>query len=336
MSAFFLTGALMFIDVADILVKAGNGGKGCVSFRREKYVPRGGPDGGDGSKGGDIIVIADTHLKSLMDYQYKKVYKAQNGFPGEGRDCYGKKGEDVILRFPVGTTITNKETEELIVDLTNDGQEFVLLRGGIGGKGNARFANSINQTPYYAQPGLPGEEISIHLELKLIADVGIIGFPNIGKSSLISRITNARPKIADYPFTTLVPNLGVVNYKNDKQFVVADVPGIIENAHLGQGLGHQFLRHVERTTVLIHMLDVSDFKSMDPKEAYDVLNNELALYNEEILEKKQLIVFNKIDTLHDRSILQKYSEVFNEKVFYISAVTGEGVEALMAELVTYL
>jgi GTP-binding protein len=183
---------------------------------------------------------------------------------------------------------------------------------------------------------LPGEEISIHLELKLIADVGIIGFPNIGKSSLISRITNARPKIADYPFTTLVPNLGVVNYKNDKQFVVADVPGIIENAHLGQGLGHQFLRHVERTTVLIHMLDVSDFKSMDPKEAYDVLNNELALYNEEILEKKQLIVFNKIDTLHDRSILQKYVEGFNEKVFFISAVTGEGVEDLMAELVTYL
>ncbi len=326
----------MFIDVADIAVKAGNGGKGCVSFRREKYVPRGGPDGGDGGKGGDIIIIADTHLKSLMDYQYKKVYKAQNGLPGEGRDCYGKKGEDVILRFPVGTTIFNKETDELVIDLISDGQEFVLLRGGIGGKGNARFANSVNQTPYYAQAGLPGEEMNIHLELKLIADVGIIGFPNIGKSSLISRITNARPKIADYPFTTLVPNLGVVNYKNDKQFVVADVPGIIENAHLGQGLGHQFLRHVERTRVLIHMVDISDFKQMEPKQAYDVLNNELALYNETILEKKQLIVFNKIDTLHDRSILKKYSKEFSEKVFFISAVTGEGVEELMAELVTYL
>ncbi|MDD4526530.1 MAG: GTPase ObgE [Candidatus Margulisbacteria bacterium] len=326
----------MFIDVADILVKAGNGGKGCVSFRREKYIPRGGPDGGDGSKGGDIVVVADAHLKSLMDYQYKKVYKAQNGGAGEGRDRYGKKGEDITLKFPVGTTISNKETGETIVDLIEDKQEFVILRGGIGGKGNARFANSVNQTPYYAQPGLPGEEMKIHLELKLIADVGIIGLPNIGKSSLISRVTNARPKIADYEFTTLVPNLGVVNYKNDKQFVIADVPGIIENAHLGQGLGHQFLRHVERTRVLIHLLDVSDFKQMEPKKAYDVLNNELSLYNKDILEKKQLVVFNKIDVLHDRSILQEYSQEFDTKVFFISAVTGEGIEELMTELVTYL
>ncbi len=326
----------MFIDVADIFVKAGNGGKGCVSFRREKYVPKGGPDGGDGSKGGDIVVIADDHLKSLMDYQYKKVYKAQHGGDGEGRDCYGKKGEDVILRFPIGTSIFNKETGELLVDLVENNQRVVLLRGGIGGKGNARFANSVNQTPYYAQGGLPGEEMNIHLELKLIADVGIVGLPNIGKSSLISKVTNARPKVADYSFTTLVPNLGVVNYKNDKQFVIADVPGIIENAHQGQGLGHQFLRHIERTRVLIHLLDASEFKQMEPKKAFDVLNNELFLYNKEILSKKQLIVFNKIDTLHDRSVLDEYSQEFSEKVFYISAVTGEGVDELMAELVRYL
>lgn len=326
----------MFIDVADILVKAGSGGKGCVSFRREKYVPKGGPDGGDGGKGGNIIVRADSRLKSLMDYQYKKKYKAQNGFPGEGRDCYGKKGEDVVLSFPIGTTITNNETDEVVIDLAKEGQEFVLLKGGIGGKGNARFANSVNQTPYYAQSGLPGEEMNIHLELKLIADVGIIGLPNIGKSSFISRVTNARPKIADYPFTTLVPNLGVVNYKNEKQFVIADVPGIIENAHLGQGLGHQFLRHIERTSVLVHMLDVSEVRQMDPIKAYEILNNELSLYNKDILNKKQIIVFNKIDTLYDRSILNKYSKAFQEKVFCISAVTGEGIEELLAQLVSCL
>lgn len=326
----------MFIDVADILVKAGSGGKGCVSFRREKYVTKGGPDGGDGGKGGNIIVRADSRLKSLMDYQYKKKYKAQNGFPGEGRDCYGKKGEDVVLSFPIGTTITNNETDEVVIDLAKEGQEFVLLKGGIGGKGNARFANSVNQTPYYAQSGLPGEEMNIHLELKLIADVGIIGLPNIGKSSFISRVTNARPKIADYPFTTLVPNLGVVNYKNEKQFVIADVPGIIENAHLGQGLGHQFLRHIERTSVLVHMLDVSEVRQMDPIKAYEILNNELSLYNKDILNKKQIIVFNKIDTLYDRSILNKYSKAFQEKVFCISAVTGEGIEELLAQLVSCL
>jgi GTP-binding protein len=319
----------MFIDVADIIVKAGNGGKGCVSLRREKFVPKGGPDGGDGGKGGDILVKADNSLKSLMDYQYKKTYKAQNGMPGEGRDCSGKKGEDTILRFPVGTTIYDKKTGVVLVDLIEDGQEFVLAKGGIGGKGNARFANSVNQTPYYAQSGLPGEEVTIHLELKLIADVGVIGLPNIGKSSLVSFVTNAKPKIANYPFTTLVPNLGVIKFKNEKQIVIADVPGIIENAHLGQGLGHQFLRHVERTKVLIHMLDVSDFKQMNPKEAYDLINNEMSLFNQTMKNKKQIIVFNKIDTLHDRSVLENYSREFDAEIFNISAVTGEGVEQLL-------
>ncbi len=327
----------MFIDVADIEIKSGNGGQGCISFRREKYVPRGGPDGGDGGKGGDIILKADSRLKSLMDFHYKKIYKAQSGLPGEGRDCYGKKGEDIVLSLPIGTTITNNENDgDIIVDLIEAGQEYVLAKGGFGGKGNARFANSVNQTPYYSQPGTPGEEFNIHLELKMIADVGIIGLPNIGKSSFISRVTNAKPKIANYPFTTLVPNLGVVNYKGEKQFVIADVPGIIEDAHEGHGLGYQFLRHVERTRVLVHMLNVSDFKTMNPKEAFDMLNRELGLYNEEILDKKQLIVFNMIDTLQDRSVLDEYRKEFNERVFYISAVTGEGVDVLLAELVKFV
>jgi GTPase len=328
--------SVMFIDIADISVKAGNGGKGCISFRREKYIPKGGPDGGDGGDGGNVIIKTDRRLKSLMDFQYKTLYKANNGMQGEGKNCSGKKGEDIVLKVPVGTIIFDKDSNEIIIDLSSDEQAIVLAKGGLGGKGNSRFATSVNQVPYYSQPGLPGEERNIHLELKLIADVGIIGMPNVGKSSFISKVTNAKPKIANYPFTTLVPNLGVINYKNDKQIVIADVPGIIENAHLGQGLGHQFLRHVERTSVLIHMLDVSDFKEMEPIMAYNLLNKEMNLYNKLISSKKQIIVFNKIDTIFNKDILNEYKKQFQEKVFYVSAVTGEGIDDVLSELINYL
>ncbi len=323
----------MFIDIAHIYVKAGDGGPGSVSFRREKFVPKGGPDGGDGGKGGDIVFISDHNLRSLMDFNYKNKYKAQDGVPGDRRNMFGKDGENMEIRVPVGTLLKDKLTEEIIHDFQVDNEIFILAHGGKGGKGNSHFATSVNQTPYYAQKGLAGEERDVIMELKLIADVGIIGYPNVGKSSIISKITNSRPKIADYPFTTLVPNLGVVKYKDDKQFVIADVPGLIENAHTGQGLGHQFLRHVERTTLLVHVLDVADFYDRDVVKDYKVINQELVLFNPDILKKEQIVVFNKIDAVEDRSRLEKLKKKFkNHSVYMISAATGEGIDALLAEI----
>jgi len=318
----------MFIDKADISIKSGDGGKGAVSFRREKFVAKGGPDGGDGGRGGDVIFLADHNLKSLMDFHYKREYKANSGENGSKKNMSGSDAEDLIIRIPVGTLI--KDLEGTIVhDFTKDAESVKIAKGGLGGKGNARFATSTNQVPYYAQKGLAGIQMDIVLELKLLADVGIIGFPNVGKSSIISRITNSRPKIADYPFTTLIPNLGVVKYE-DKQFIIADIPGLIENSHTGQGLGHQFLRHVERSAILLHVLDVSDFYDRNVVEDFKIINQELALYNPDILKKEQIIVFNKIDIVENPDKLEKLRKKFKKyQIVSISAVTGEGIETLL-------
>ncbi|HSE83689.1 MAG TPA: GTPase ObgE, partial [Thermodesulfobacteriota bacterium] len=264
-----------FIDEAKINVKSGRGGNGCASFRREKYVPRGGPNGGDGGDGGDVIVIAKENMTSLLDYRYKRHYRAESGEHGKGKDQHGKSAPPLLIPVPIGTVIKDLSTERILGDLTEDGQTLVVAKGGRGGKGNARFATSTNQAPKKAEPGEEGEEKDLLLELKLLADVGIIGFPNAGKSTLISRISAARPKIADYPFTTLVPNLGVVSYGENKTFVVADIPGLIKGAHEGTGLGIKFLRHIERTRILIHLLDLSPFTERDPIEDYHAMNEEL-------------------------------------------------------------
>lgn len=323
----------MFIDIAEIKVKAGDGGAGKVGFRREKFVPKGGPDGGDGGRGGDIVFQADHNLKSLMDFSYETDYRAENGQAGDYRDRSGKSGKDLIVRVPIGTLIHDETTKGLLVDLEEEGQTFIAVKGGLGGRGNARFATSTNQTPFYAQKGLSGELKHLKLELKLIADVGIMGFPNVGKSSLIANVTHSRPKIADYPFTTLVPNLGVVKYKDGRQFVMADIPGIIENAHLGQGLGHQFLRHVERCRVLLHVVDVSGFSGRDPLDDISILNNELKAFNPELANRPQIVVFNKIDVLEDRAPLKALAKKLKGvHVFMISAATGEGTDALLDEL----
>lgn len=320
----------MFIDIAKIELASGNGGPGCVSFRREKFVPKGGPDGGDGGKGGSIVFISDHNLKSLMDFSYRKKYRAPNGQPGERRNKYGKNGDDLLIHVPVGTIIKRMDDDELLMDFTEDGQQYHVVAGGAGGNGNSKFATSINQVPYYAQKGLPGESLEVVLELKLIADVGIIGFPNVGKSTLISVLTESKPKIADYPFTTLVPNLGVMKFKQDKQIVIADLPGIIEDAHNGHGLGHQFLRHVERTKLLLHVLDVSDYYQRDVYEDYKLINKELELFNPEILKKKQIIVFNKLDAVQNMSRLEKIRGKFKDTTFIeVSAITGEGMDRLI-------
>ncbi len=324
----------MFIDEAVIEVEAGAGGDGCVSFRREKHVPRGGPDGGDGGRGGDVILVAAPHLNTLLDYHYKTRYRAERGGAGSGSNRKGRNGKSITLRVPVGTLVYDADTGELLADLARPNQRFVVARGGRGGRGNAHFANSVRQTPRFAEKGLPGEKRRIRLELKLLADVGIVGMPNAGKSTLISRISAARPKIADYPFTTLVPNLGVVQYQ-DFSFVVADIPGLIEGAHAGAGLGHQFLRHVERARLLLYLLDASPFAEHEPLHAFEILKKELRLYKPELLEKPALVALNKIDTLHDRDVLIPIREALESQgyeVFLVSAYTGEGLDALVARM----
>ncbi len=324
----------MFIDEAEIEVEAGAGGDGCVSFRREKYVPRGGPDGGDGGRGGDIILLADPHLTTLMDFRYKTRYKAERGGAGSGSTRKGRNGASLTLRVPVGTLVYDTETGDLLADLARPHQKFVVARGGRGGRGNAHFTTPTRQAPRLAEKGLPGENRRIRLELKLLADVGIVGLPNAGKSTLISRITAARPKIGDYPFTTLVPNLGVVKYQ-EHHFVVADIPGLIEGAHEGAGLGHQFLRHVERARLLLYLLDVSPFTDTPPLQAFETLRNEMEQFNPDLLTKPALIALNKIDTLHDRAELQPLIETLSQQgyeVIPISAYTGEGLEVLLARL----
>jgi GTP-binding protein len=324
-----------FVDEAKIYVKSGRGGRGCVSFRREKFVPRGGPNGGDGGDGGDVIVIGRENMTSLLDYHYKQHYRAQNGEHGKGKDQHGKNAPPLLVPVPIGTVVRDFFTGEILGDITEDNQTLVVARGGHGGRGNARFATSTNQAPRCAQPGEEGEEKTLILELKLLADVGIIGFPNAGKSTLISRISAARPKIADYPFTTLIPNLGVVSYNEGKTFVVADIPGLIEGAHEGAGLGTRFLRHIERTKVLIHLLDLSPFTERDPIDDYRIMNEELEAYSPELKNKPQIIAPNKIDIAEAKEKLEEIKTHFKNlgiKVFPTSSATGEGVKELIEEV----
>jgi len=319
------------IDQAEIEVKSGDGGRGVATFRHEKYVPRGGPDGGDGGRGGDVIIEADKDIGSLMKYRHQRHFKAGDGARGQGQKKYGKSGEDVVINLPVGTVIRDKETGEILADLSHDGERVVVAKGGKGGLGNPHFAGSTNQAPRLAQVGVPGETKTLSLELKLIADAGIIGLPNAGKSSLLAAISAARPKVADYPFTTLEPALGVVQ-AGGRSWVVADVPGLIEGAHLGKGLGLQFLRHVARTRVLVHLIDGS---STEPVNDMVKINTELLLYDPLLARKQQIVVINKIDlpVVKDRiPVLKEMFKAAGHKALFISAATGEGVDSLLAEL----
>jgi GTP-binding protein len=313
-------------------VKAGDGGNGCVSFRREKFVPRGGPNGGDGGKGGDVILQADAQLTTLLDLTYPRPFRAPKGSHGKGKDQTGKNGEGLIIRVPVGTLVRDDQTEEVLQDLLFDGQRFVAAEGGRGGRGNARFATSTHRAPRRAEKGEKGLERSLRLELKLLADAGLIGYPNVGKSTLLSRISSARPKIADYPFTTLVPNLGVVTREGHRSFVVADIPGLIEGASKGAGLGLTFLRHVERTRLLIHLLDISEGASRDAVKDFHALNLELKAYDPSLQKKAQLVALNKIDlpSVRERATsVEKQFERMGHRLYLISGQTGEGLEDLI-------
>lgn len=318
----------MFIDQATIYVKSGNGGNGIVSFRREKYIPKGGPDGGNGGNGGSIIVRADKQLATLMDFRYRRRYMAPDGLGGQGANKTGKSGEDIILLVPVGTIINDHDSGKQIADLIAGGDEIVIAKGGRGGKGNAEFATSTRQAPRIAQPGTPGEEKTLDLQLKLLADVGLIGFPNAGKSTLISRISAAKPKIADYPFTTLIPNLGIVRFGEYKSFVVADMPGLIEGAHAGKGLGIRFLQHIERTRVLVFLIESI---SEDPLKDYETLFSELRLYSQSLTKKPHIVAITKIDLADKKRVAALKKAGFKKTipVFMISAVTGDGLQELL-------
>lgn len=322
----------MFIDYAEIELKAGNGGDGAVTFRREKYVPKGGPSGGNGGKGGNIIVQADSNLFTLLDIRYKRIYKAGNGAPGASSLKDGRNGEDVLIKLPVGTMIKDAVTKELIADLSSPGKKIILAKGGKGGKGNSNFATPTRRTPRFAEPGREGELKNIILELKLIADVGLVGLPNAGKSTLISTISAARPKIADYPFTTLEPNLGIVDYKEYKSFTVADIPGIIEGAHLGKGLGLKFLRHIERTKILLFIIDIT---SDDYNRDFDVLYNELKRYSKVLVKKKIIVSLSKTDLIQEKEIKKiansKLKKI-NSPVLIFSSATRYGIRELIDKL----
>jgi GTPase len=329
----------MFIDEVRIQVKAGDGGNGCISFRREKFIPKGGPSGGDGGRGGDITLVASPHYNTLLHFRFNPEHKAERGRHGEGSNKTGRDGSSVEIPVPVGTAVYDEESGELLYDFTAPGDRYVVARGGRGGRGNARFATSTNQTPRVAEPGRIGDERRLRLELKLLADAGLVGFPNAGKSTLISRISAARPKIADYPFTTLEPNLGVVSVYEHRTFVVADIPGLIEGAHEGHGLGHAFLRHIERTRLLVHLVDVSESSGRDPADDFRVILEELASFSEDLAAKPMIVVATKIDAAQDPGRLDRVRSLAAERdlPFYaISSVTGEGVERLkhaMAERV---
>ena len=320
----------MFIDEVNIQIKAGGGGNGCLAFRREKFVPRGGPSGGDGGRGGDVILTASEHHNTLLHFRFNPEHKAERGRHGEGSNRTGRDGSSVELPVPIGTVVYDADTGEQLFDFTSAGQTFVVARGGRGGKGNARFATSTHQAPTEHEDGKPGEERRLRLELKLLADVGLVGFPNAGKSTLISRLSAVRPKIADYPFTTLEPNLGVVDV-GDHTFVLADIPGLIEGAHDGKGLGVQFLKHVERTRLLVHLVDISDFTGRNPEHDFDVIMDELRQFSDDLVQKPMIVVATKIDACQDASRLTALERKANESnlPFYaISSVTGEGVEKL--------
>jgi GTPase len=328
----------MFVDEVEIEVAAGSGGNGMTTFRKEKHVPRGGPNGGDGGKGGSVIFQVDLNLTTLLDYRYQRKYKADRGGDGAAKDMFGKNGADLVLKVPQGTTITDAETGELLADLSAPDSLVVIARGGIGGRGNAHFATSIHQAPKFSERGEPGEAKTLKLELKLLADVGLLGFPNVGKSTLISSVSAAKPKIANYPFTTLVPHLGVVYVEDGRSFVMADIPGIIEGASEGVGLGHQFLRHVERTRLLIHVLDVSGMTGREPLEDYEILNRELALYSESLAALPQVVALNKIDVADAETVDAIDAELTERgnKVYRISAATRQGLQPLLYDLMSRL
>jgi GTP-binding protein len=321
----------MFIDEAKIHVSAGGGGNGCVAFRREKFVPRGGPSGGDGGRGGDVILKSDPHMNTLLKFRYNPEYRAARGGHGEGSNCHGKDGDDNTVTLPVGTVVYNLTTGEKLWDFDKPGMEVIVAKGGRGGRGNARFATSIHQAPRKAEPGTPGVALDLRLELKLLADVGLVGFPNVGKSTLISRLSAARPRIADYPFTTLAPSLGVVGLGGDRSFVMADIPGLIAGAHEGKGLGIRFLRHVERTRLLLHMVDVAEQSCRDPREDYDVILHELESFSPVVAAKPTLLVASRIDAVGEGDRLVFLREFCAERelpLHEISSVTGEGLEEL--------
>ncbi len=322
----------MFVDSAKIYVKAGNGGNGCVAFHREKYVAAGGPDGGDGGKGGNVIFEADSNMSTLMDFRYKRKYVAQNGADGTGKKCKGKDAENLIIKVPVGTTIRDTDLDIYLGDLSYHGQQVVVARGGKGGFGNTHFATPKRQAPHFAKPGRKGEELNLELEIRLLADVGLLGFPNVGKSTLLSVVSECKPKIANYHFTTLIPNLGVVDMGENRSFVIADIPGIIEGASEGVGLGHEFLKHTQRTRLLIHIVDVSGIEGRNPIEDFDIINDELKKYSEELSEKEQIVVGNKLDLVFDEETVNSFKNEMEKrgyKVFLISGATKKGVDELM-------
>ena len=320
----------MFLDYAKIYVKAGQGGSGCVSFRREKFIPMGGPDGGDGGKGGSIILKVDPQLRTLIDYKYHSQYNAKRGQHGKGGNKHGRKGKDIILKVPPGTVIKDEETDQILADLTKAGQEFTIAKGGRGGKGNARYATSTHRSPREWEVGERGRERSIILELKLIADVGLVGKPNAGKSTMLASISAARPKIADYPFTTLQPNLGIIKHQSMNSFVVADIPGLIEGAHEGKGLGLQFLRHIERTNFIVYLIDPMDSEEKNPLKTFNALHEELKKYSPLLIKKPALVVFSKQDIWVENDLLSKFKNKFPYPMLGISAVSGEGLEDLKA------
>jgi len=326
-----------FIDEAMITVQSGNGGRGCVSFRREKFIARGGPNGGDGGKGGDITFFTSTARRTLQQFRTKKHFGAKNGMPGLGSNKTGKSGDTLVITIPPGTLITDAETNLLIKDFTEPGETLVLARGGRGGQGNARFKSSTNRTPRFAQPGEPGQSFSLKLELKLLADAGLVGLPNAGKSTLISAISAARPKIGSYPFTTLTPSLGVVHTGWGEPFVVADIPGLIEGAHEGTGLGIQFLRHIERTRVLVHLIDAGDIDPDDPLKSFEVINRELTLYNESLGKKAQIVVLNKLDLPGAAEAAESFKRASTDmEILTISALKGDGLDRLKSKILQCL
>lgn len=322
----------MFIDRARIHVVSGNGGNGMSSWRREKFVPKGGPSGGDGGRGGDVILIVDANTNTLIDFRFKRKFVAQNGVNGQTKNMHGHNAESTYIKVPAGTLVKDEETGAVIADLTKVGQQAVLVKGGRGGRGNARFVNSVNRAPTFAENGAPGDERIVILELKLLADIGLVGYPSVGKSSIISRVSAAKPEVAAYHFTTLTPVLGVVSLDEGHSFVIADIPGLIEGAHEGVGLGHDFLRHIERTKIILHVLDVSGLEGRDPIDDYNKINKELKLYNERLATRPQIIVANKMDLVESQENLPRvieYMEKLGHKVYPVSAATGEGLPELM-------
>ena len=329
----------MFIDRARVYVKGGDGGNGMSSFRREKYVPNGGPSGGDGGKGADVILVADKNVNTLMDFRYKRIFRAEAGENGMSANKHGRGRDPLYIKVPMGTVVKDEESGKVYCDLTQDGQEFLIAKGGRGGRGNARFQTAANRAPTFSEMGEPGEEHWLQLELKVLADVGLLGYPSVGKSSIIRKVSAARPDVAAYHFTTLTPVLGVVSLPGDRNFVMADIPGLIDGAAEGVGLGHNFLRHVERSNILLHILDVSGMEGRDPKDDFDAINRELAKYSPTLAKKKQIVVLNKIDLVQDDTTIPEVTKYFEDKgyeVFAVNALTGQGLPELMERAYYYV